>query len=143
MKYHETTAEVRFYEADMYNMLWHGNYAAYLEIGRLDLCSKFGLSIADMKTLGVYSPVVEMKIRYRSPARFGDKLIIKTTVLPTERASLTFQYLIERPSDNTLIAEAETTHVMLNSEGKMLYILPDDIMGRIENLLRHFGRDER
>jgi hypothetical protein len=46
---------------------------------------------------------------------------IKAAVLPSETASLTFLFEIHRPSDQTLIVQGETTHVLQDKEGKMIY----------------------
>jgi len=139
MAFYEITIRVRFHEVDSYGVLWHGSYISYLEEARLALSERFGLSIAKMNSLGVYAPVVEMKIRYKSFCRFGDILKIKTCVVPTERASLTFRYIIERESDSTIVAEAETTHVLLTLEGKLLYQPPLEVKEIIQKMVESYS----
>jgi len=133
MKFYETDVPVRFYEVDAFGVVWHGHYACYLEIGRLYLSEKLGLSLDEMRRMGVYAPLVELKIKYKAFARFGDVLVVKTGILPTEKASLTFKYIIERKSDAALIAEAETTHVLLTLDGKMLYQAPEGLKKMLDD----------
>lgn len=135
MRYYETPVIVRFNEVDAFGVVWHGHYSGYLEIGRLELSKKFGLSLEEMKEMNLYAPVVEMKIRYKSFARCGDEIIVKTTVLPTEKASLTFRYILERKTDTAVVAEAETTHILLTLEGKMLYQIPDILKQRLKKMI--------
>ena len=139
MPFHETSIRVRFHEVDSYGVVWHGSYTVYLEAARLAISEDFGLSLDEMKKMGVYSPVIEMKIRYRSFLRYGDEMTVKTSVVPTEKASLTFKYIIERKSDSTRIAEAETTHVLLTLEGKLLYQPPEPFKERLIKMMEAFG----
>lgn len=134
MKHHETRFSVRFNEADSYGIVWHGRYIDYFELGRLDLCSRFGITPDDLKEAGLFAPVVEMKCRLRASARYPDHLVVGTTVVPTEKAMLTFSYRIQREADSQLLAEGETSHVLLTLEGKMLYEVPPDLKQKIATM---------
>ncbi|MHB8866946.1 MAG: acyl-CoA thioesterase [Pirellulaceae bacterium] len=48
------------------------------------------------------------KIDYLQPAFVGDELIVRTWVADMQRVSSLRRYEIHRPSDNTLVARAET-----------------------------------
>lgn len=143
MRYFETSITVRFPEVDTYGIVWHGHYAIYLEMGRLALCKHCGLSLAEMHALGFYAPVVEMKIRFRSPAKYGDELTLLTGIEPTDKAMLTFKYMLKKKdSNNTLVAEAETTHVLLSTEGKMIYRATGEIREKLHDL-KAWGNEEQ
>lgn len=118
-------------------MVWHGHYIGYFEAGRLDLCSRFGLSPSELKEMGLFAPVIDMKCRLRASARFNDSLIIGTSVIPVEKALLTFVYTIHRDPDMTLLAEGETSHVLLARGGKILYEIPPEIRLRIERMVAY------
>lgn len=137
MKPHETRLTVRFHEVDSFDVVWHGHYIGYFEEGRLDLCSGFGMSPRDLKELGLFAPVVDMKCRLRASARFNDRLVVKTSVVPSETAMLTFTYTIQREPDMTLLAEGETSHVLLGPGGKMLYEIPPELKERISRMVSH------
>lgn len=142
MNYHETPVTVQFHEVDSFGVVYHGNYAHYLEAGRLDLTTKFSISIQDMSTGGYFAPVVEMNCRFKSFARFGDRLVVKTTVRPQERAMLTFVYRIERPADGALVAEAETTHVLMTLEGKMFYQIPEELAVKLRAMAEYLSSEQ-
>lgn len=141
MKQHETRLSVRFNEVDSFDVVWHGNFIEYFEIGRLDLCSGFALSPEDMRGIGLYAPVVDIKCRLRAPARYNDSIIVKTSVVPSEKALLTFTYKLLREPDMTLLAEGETTHVLLTLADKMLYQIPDELTARIEKMLAYLNAE--
>ena len=39
----ESRLKVRFCEVDSYQMVWHGHYITWFEVGRNELASRFGL----------------------------------------------------------------------------------------------------
>ena len=137
MKQHETPVTVRFSEVDAFNIVWHGHYIGYFELGRLDLCARFGLSPEDLKGLGLFAPVVDMKCRIRASARYNDRLLVQTSVTPSDKAMLVFNSTILREQDRQVVAEGETSHVLLTLEGKMLYEVPEDLKTRIRRMLEY------
>ena len=77
----ETNVRVRYAETDKMGYLYHGNYAQYYEIGRVEMIRSIGLSYKDLEDkIGVGMPVMTMETRYVRPAYFDDVLTIKTTV---------------------------------------------------------------
>ena len=137
MKAHETKFAVRFHEVDSFDVVWHGHYPGYFEIGRLDLAKKFDLSPDALRQLGFFAPVVDMRCRIRASARYDDNLIVQTAVRPTDRAMLVFTYTIIRESDRQVIAEGETSHVLLTLEKKMLYEVPQELRSLITRMLAY------
>jgi len=71
---------VRYAETDQMNVVYYGNYAQYLEVGRVESIRQLGLVYKDIEASGVIMPVVEMHIRYLRPATYDDLLTVKTTV---------------------------------------------------------------
>jgi acyl-CoA thioester hydrolase len=71
---------VRYAETDQMNVVYYGNYAQYLEVGRVEAIRQLGLVYKDIETSGVIMPVVEMHIRYLRPATYDDLLTVKTTL---------------------------------------------------------------
>ncbi len=137
MRTHETKFTVRFPEVDAFDVVWHGHYIGYFELGRLDLCSRFGLSPDAMKQLGYFAPVIDMRCRIRASARYNDRLAVRTSVRPPDRAMLVFTYTIVRESDGQVIAEGETSHVLLTTGRTMLYEVPEELKAGIRDMLTY------
>ncbi len=108
-----TTIRVRYAETDQMGVVYYANFLVWFEIGRVELLRQLGF---DYKTMEVdddcFIPVVEVNCRYKSPARYDDELTIETRVTGVRGAVLKFRYRIVRVSDQQLLAEGETTHVV-------------------------------
>jgi acyl-CoA thioester hydrolase len=142
MKYHETEIRVRFNEVDQWGMVWHGHYISYFEIGRIDLARGFGLTPADFVKMGYTAPVIELKCNYKEPARNDEELIIRTTLEKPTKAALTFKYQILRKRDKKLLIEGETTQVLLDKNGELVLVIPQEIKKRIDRLLTYLAASE-
>lgn len=99
----ETQVRVRYAETDAMNVVYHGNYAQYFEVGRAEAIRELGFSYREMEDLGVIMPIVEWQGTFLRPALYDDLLTIKTT-------------LRELPVDHRIEFHQE----VFNASGKLL-----------------------
>src|SRR5512133_506332 len=133
MRYHETPLQVRFNEVDTYRVAWHGHYVAWMEVGRNDLAGRFGMDAAQLIELGSLGPVVKLEVKYHSPARFKDELLIRTTLRPSETATLVFLHEIVA-ADGRRLASGVTTHALTDLNGVMQFKLPAILVERLNEM---------
>jgi acyl-CoA thioester hydrolase len=133
MRSHETRLQVRFNEVDSYNVVWHGHYVAWMEVGRNDLAGRFGMDASQLGELGYLGPVVGLEIKYHSPARFKDEVLVRTSLIPTETATIVFQQEIV-DADGRRLANGITTHALTDLQGIMQFKLPEVIAGRLDSM---------
>jgi acyl-CoA thioester hydrolase len=76
----ETKIRVRYAETDQMNIVYHGNYAQYFEVGRVESIRQLGLSYKDVETSGVIMPVIEWTAKFIRPAHYDDLLTVRTTI---------------------------------------------------------------
>ncbi len=76
----ETKIRVRYAETDQMNVVYHGNYAQYFEVGRVESIRQLGLSYTDGEASGIIMPVIEWTAKFIRPAHYDDLLTIRTTV---------------------------------------------------------------
>jgi acyl-CoA thioester hydrolase len=76
----ETKVRVRYAETDQMNIVYHGNYAQYFEVGRVESIRQLGLSYKDVEASGVIMPVIEWTAKFIRPAHYDDLLTIRTTI---------------------------------------------------------------
>ncbi|HUB62327.1 MAG TPA: thioesterase family protein [Puia sp.] len=76
----ETKVRVRYAETDQMNVVYHGNYAQYFEVGRVESIRQLGLSYKDVEASGVIMPVIEWTAKFIRPAHYDDLLTIRTTI---------------------------------------------------------------
>ena len=123
--WHETEIRVRYAETDQMGIVHHANYLIWFETGRSEFCRSKGFSYKKMEDEdGALMVVAESYCRYQSPAHYEDVLTVRTKVGEIRSRSLRFFYEIYRASDDTLIAEGETHHVVTDRHKKVRK-LPD------------------
>jgi len=126
---HKTRLKVRFCEVDPYEVVWHGHYISWFEVGRNDLASRFGLDPMQLREVGLMAPVVDLSCKFKLPARYDEEVTIQTTMQRSETAKLIFSYTVMR--DTEMLAEGSTTHVLTDLKGTMLYKVPSAVQQRI------------
>jgi acyl-CoA thioester hydrolase len=134
MQWHETLIRVRFNEVDSWGIVWYGNYFSYLDVARCEVLEKFDLLPDTLVKMGYTAPVYNIASTFKSPARFNDMLLIRISLQPQKSAKLVFVFQILHASTKKLIMHGETTQVLLNSEGYMVYKLTGALAQKIEAL---------
>lgn len=121
--WHETEIRVRYAETDKMGIVHHSNYLIWFEAGRSDLCRARGFSYREMEERDdALMVVAESYVRYKSPAYYEDILHVRTRVAEMRSRSIRFIYEIFRPSDEALIAEGETLHLVTDTQKKVKLI---------------------
>jgi acyl-CoA thioester hydrolase len=119
MDWHESQIRVRYAETDQMGIVHHSNFLVWFEFGRSEYCRARDFSYKEMEKDGALLVVAEAYCRYKSPAFYEDDLIIRTKVSDLRSRSLRFIYEIFRPSDETLLAEGETLHLVTDTDKKI------------------------
>ncbi|MBI4951457.1 MAG: acyl-CoA thioesterase [Myxococcales bacterium] len=124
--------DVRFAETDLMGIVHHATYLVYFEAARVDWLKKRGAFYQDWAALGAHLPVAEVKLRYKKPARFDERLVVETRLVEAKRFSLRFAQEALRSGE--LLCAAE---VLLACVGDDLALrrIPDElaaVLGRGE-----------
>ncbi len=122
-------------------MAWHGHYIGWFEAGRISLAKEFDLMPERFIELGLYAPVINLKMDYKAIARFDDALVICTAVRVPTKAALEFIYEARRKEDGKLVATGETTQVLVNRNGELVYIMPEPIRLRVDKMVKYCNGD--
>lgn len=94
MKEFEFKVRVRYSETDQMGVVYHGNYAQYFEMGRVEWLRNVGLSYKWMEENGVMLPVVSLNVNYKKPARYDDLITVKTIFKSQTSVKIEFDYEI-------------------------------------------------
>jgi acyl-CoA thioester hydrolase len=122
----ETRVRVRYAETDQAGMVYHSNYLIWFEIGRVELCRDHGFNYRDMEIeADAFLPVTEAHLRYRIPAKYDDVIVIRTRATDIRSRAITFIYEVRRETDDTLLAEGETRHIVMNRAGRARSFPPE------------------
>lgn len=115
----EVTIRVRYAETDQMGVVYHANYFVWFEVGRVELLRQLGFSYREMeKEDDCCIAVVDARCRYKAPARYDDELLVRTHLKNVRQSLVQFGYELVRSADGTLLAEGETTHVVIDHELK-------------------------
>jgi len=121
---HTVRVTVRFKESDLLGIVWHGNYVTYLEDARQALGVEIGLSYEDFMREKIAAPIVDIRLQYKKPARYGDKLDVTASLPWLEVPKFVHRYEIRRAGDGELLTVAETTQVLLHPDGGLALNFP-------------------
>jgi acyl-CoA thioester hydrolase len=112
----ESRLRVRYAETDQMGVVYHSNYFIWFEVGRVDLLRQLGFTYREMEHEdGCYIAVVDARCRYKAPARYDDEIAIRTHLKNVRESLVQFGYEAVRSSDDMVLAEGETTHIVTDS----------------------------
>lgn len=136
-QWHETGIRVRYAETDQMGVVYHANYLIWFEIGRSEICRARGFSYRDMEqNENRLLVVAESRCRYKSPAFYDDLITVRTNIEEVRSRSIRFTYEIYRASDDTLLADGETLH-LVTDENKKIRSLPDIYKQKLIAEIKH------
>jgi acyl-CoA thioester hydrolase len=102
MEYHQTQIRVRYSETDQMRVVYHGNYAQYFEIGRVEWLRNQGISYKWMEENGIMLPVVSLTMNYKKPARYDELLTLKTFLKKMTTVKIEFDYELYNEKEELL-----------------------------------------
>jgi acyl-CoA thioester hydrolase len=113
----EVKVRVRYAETDQMGVVYHANFFVWMEIGRVEFIRQLGFDYKQMEIEDdCHLPVVDARCRYRTPAHYDEELVVRTELRNVRESLIRFSYVIERHSDQAVLAEGETTHLVVNSK---------------------------
>jgi len=59
---------IRYGETDQMGYCYYGNYAQFLEIGRVETLRELGVSYKNLEESGIMLPVAELNVKYIKPS---------------------------------------------------------------------------
>jgi len=116
---------VRFREVDALQMVWHGHYIGYFELGREAFAEVYGITYHRLVDAGFAAPIVHVACDYKLPARYGDTLEITVRLFQRPTSKLEFAYEIRRAADGTLLAVGQSVQVLTTLEGVLMMRPPE------------------
>ncbi len=119
----KTTLRVRYSETDKMGVVYHGNYAQYLEIGRTDALRQMGLTYKSFEDNGIMMPVLSLNCKFLKSAFYDDELTIVTMLKVMPKVRIHFYFEIFNPQ-NELITTAEVELVNIDRKTNKLTMAP-------------------
>ena len=127
MQEHKINIRVRYAETDQMGVVYHGNYAQYFEMGRVEWLRNKGVSYKSMEENGIMLPVVSLNMNYKKPAVYDDELTVVTRLKYLGGVKIEFEYEITN-SNGELLTTASTVLVFVDMKTKRPTPVPDYLM---------------
>jgi acyl-CoA thioester hydrolase len=122
---------VPFHDVDMIGVAWHGHYAKYFEIARCALLDQLNYGYDAMRESGFVWPIIDMRIRYIKPMRFGQRVIVRAVLKEWENRLL-IEYLVTDEKTGERLTKGTTSQVAVDmASGEMCYVSPPVLFERL------------
>jgi acyl-CoA thioester hydrolase len=126
---HTTRCRVIYADTDGMGIVYHANYLRWFEIGRTEMFRALGLPYRVIAERGIALPVAEVYCRFLAPVRYDDLLEIETTLDPSVRGGVKFDYHILDAEKGHLMACGTTRHACLDLRGQV--VRPPDFIRQV------------
>jgi acyl-CoA thioester hydrolase len=129
-----STLKVKIYfeDTDCGGVVYHANYLRYFERARTEYFAERGISIREYMEQGISFVVARADIKYKSPAIYGDTLVIETKIEELKKISITFDQKVRRHGEDSFLVQAKIKIACVNREWRLLRF-PKPIL---ENLIK-------
>jgi acyl-CoA thioester hydrolase len=133
MREYQYTTRVRYAETDQMGVVYHGNYAVYFEMGRVEWLRNLGISYKWMEDNGIMLPVVSLTMNYKKPARYDDLLTVKTIFKNQTSVKIEFEYEIYN-ENNELLTTGYSMLVFVDKKTSRPTTPPDYVLEKLKSL---------
>ena len=113
-------------------VVYHGNYAQYLEMGRVEWLRALGISYKKMEETGIILPVISLQLKFIKPAVYDDLITVVTKLKKTPSVRIEFDYEIYNEAAELLV-EANTVLAFINVKTNRPVKCPDYLMNKLLN----------
>jgi acyl-CoA thioester hydrolase len=120
---------VRYVECDMQGRVFNGHYLTWVDMAHADALKELAGGYAAMVVDGIDVVVVAAELHFRSPARFDDRLEVRTVFHPPGNTSLRSDFSVVRGDE--LLAECRMTHVCVDATSYQKQPWPDWLRAKL------------
>jgi acyl-CoA thioester hydrolase len=129
-------AAPQFYDLDPLNIVWHGHYPRFLELGRVAVMERIGYSYDEMVESGFAWPIIDLRMRYARPMRLNKAVRITAGIVEWEN-TLRIAYLIKDIETGERVMRASSSQVALRiGASEMLWVTPPILREKLAPFLR-------
>lgn len=128
----EIEVEVPFYDVDAMGVAWHGHYVKYCELARCRLLQMIDYDYPRMQESGFLWPVVELRLKFVRPARYGQKVRVRARLAEYENR-LKVEFQISDVQSGERLTEGHTIQVAVAAaSGELQFVSPPALLDRVE-----------
>ncbi len=120
--------KVPYYDVDMMQIVWNGNYFKYFERARQAFFTECGLDLpAFAQKTGYVFPVIRSMIKHIRPLKIDDEFVC-TAILKEARIKIVLNFEIKLLSNGLVCAKGQSEQVaLLLPEMELSFLIPEEI----------------
>ena len=126
---------VYYADTDAYGVVWHGTYLRWMELARVEFCTKIGIDLVELQKQDIAIPVTNISIRYKSSAVLDERVIVETELIKLSPLTATFSQIIKNEVTGQIRTAAEVDVVAVHNDGKLYRRLPEFLRVPLESVL--------
>jgi acyl-CoA thioester hydrolase len=124
-----------FYDLDPMQIVWHGNYTKFMEQARSALMDRIGYNYEEMRQSDFAWPIVDLRIKYIKPVRWGEPIRVEATLIEYENR-LKVDYKIHNVATGALLTKATTIQLAVRvSTEELSFVCPAVLTDKVRSLL--------
>lgn len=131
MRTNEISFRIRYSETDQMGVVYHGNYAQYLELARVEWLRSLGISYKSMEEGGIMLPVISLSIKYLKSAKYDDLVTVKVILTKKPAVRIEFDYKMTNEAGE-LLATANTVLVFMDMKRNRPTKCPQILLDKLE-----------
>jgi len=131
MRTNEISFRISYSETDQMGVVYHGNYAQYLELARVEWLRSLGISYKSMEEGGIMLPVISLSIKYLKSAKYDDLVTVKVILTKKPAVRIEFDYEMTNEAGE-LLATANTVLVFMDMKRNRPTKCPQILLDKLE-----------
>jgi acyl-CoA thioester hydrolase len=112
--------EVKIYyeDTDCGGVVYYANYLKYMERARTEYLASKGFAVKKLMDEGTIFMILRAEIDYKSPARYGDTIVIETWVRDVTRATMVFEHSMKHKGTGRVFVQCLAKAVFVDASAK-------------------------
>ncbi|MDC0453916.1 YbgC/FadM family acyl-CoA thioesterase [Gammaproteobacteria bacterium] len=115
-------------DTDFQGIVYHANYLKYFERARTQFLIDQNISQISLASSSLAFVIRDINLRYLTPAKLEDKLVVSSSVQCISRARLLFSQQIINPKNDTIICRGEIEVCFLDLSKNKPKSFPENLL---------------
>jgi len=121
----KTHIDIYYEDTDCGGVVYYASYLRFFERARTQALIGRGVDPAEWMRRGVLFTVTRAEVDYKSPAAYGDRLIVETKIENVKGSRLTFAYTVTNERNGGLVVTGKTDMACVNDRMRPRRIPPE------------------
>jgi len=130
----KTTIRVRYADTDQMQLVYHGKYLEYFEVGRTEMMRELGLPYKVIEESGYIMPLFASHLEYKNPALYDELLEVETRVEKLPLVKVHLDYTIRSLDRNLVVVEGYTDLAFVKRDTNKVTRSPQFFLDKFKSL---------